>query len=451
MGILVDSLSIINKLAQTASRIDKEQIILSAFMEGNREFFIAARLAYDPLITFGVAKVASVEDDGTVGDYSFADFLALADKLYHRQLTGHAARDAIIDAALRCDAKVWNGFYRRILLKDLKAGVEDKTINKILTRINGEARDFLIPIFGCQLAHDGAKEEHAKKIRGTKMLDIKLDGVRLLSILDKEPNEVTQFTRNGKQNDNFDEIRGALSRVMAELPGSVMLDAEVTSKSFQQLMTQVNRRSEVDTSETRLALFDIVPLSDFRTGMCTITQENRHEMLASLAPMIQRVTNGLVYVVPKVIVDLNTPEGQETFTQFNRDAIAAGYEGIMVKEPNAPYELKRSHAWLKIKPFIEVSLAVVGFEEGKADGKYKGTLGAIIFKGEDDGDQIEVNVGSGLSDELRKVIWENQDSYMGLIGEVRADAKTLERGGTVYSLRFPRFKAFRGFSPGEKI
>ncbi|RYE92534.1 MAG: hypothetical protein EOO77_46665, partial [Oxalobacteraceae bacterium] len=170
MGILVDSLSIINKLAQTASRIDKEQIILSAFMEGNREFFIAARLAYDPLITFGVAKVASVEDDGTVGDYSFSDFLALADKLYHRQLTGHAARDAIIDAALRCDAKVWNGFYRRILLKDLKAGVEEKTINKVLKRIGDDAKHFIIPIFACQLAHDGAADAHARKLRGVKLL-----------------------------------------------------------------------------------------------------------------------------------------------------------------------------------------------------------------------------------------------------------------------------------------
>jgi DNA ligase-1 len=238
---------------------------------------------------------------------------------------------------------------------------------------------------------------------------------------------------------------------MDELPGSVMLDAEVTGQSFQSLMTQVNRRSDVDTAESRLALFDIVPLADFRTGKCDIPQVDRHGILAGLAPMIQRVSNGLIYVVPKVLVDLDTPEGQDSFTQFNRDAIEAGYEGIMVKDPRAPYETKRTTAWLKIKPFIEVSLEVIGFEEGDREGKYRGTLGALVCQGEDDGDKIKVKVGSGLTDEMRKKIWENPDAFLGLIAEIRADAKTLERGSEVYSLRFPRFKAFRGFVPGEKL
>jgi len=34
--------------------------------------------------------------------------------------------------------------------------------------------------------------------------------------------------------------------------------------------------------------------------------------------------------------------------------------------------------------------------------------------------------------------------------EVRADAITSNQDGT-YSLRFPRFKTFRGFETGEKI
>ena len=36
----------------------------------------------------------------------------------------------------------------------------------------------------------------------------------------------------------------------------------------------------------------------------------------------------------------------------------------MIKPAHDGYKCKRSHAWLKIKPFIEVTLTVVGVEEG---------------------------------------------------------------------------------------
>lgn len=449
----ITSLEIIERLSATPGRLDKEQIIFDAFMQGNREFFVGACLAYDPLITFGVKKVALIEeeDDGNPGTFTFKQFLDLANKLRARELTGHAARDAINDAALSSNISVWNGFYRRILLKDLKIGIEDKTINKILGKIGLEAKDYLIPIFGCQLAMDGADEKHAKKLVGKKYLDIKLDGVRLLSFLDKTT-AVTQYTRNGKQNENFTEIVAALELVKKELPASFVLDGEVVSTSFQDLMTQIGRKgSTKDTSSARLALFDMIPLRDFNSGKCDISQADRHKLLAEIAPLLQEKTNGLVYVVPKVPVDLDTPEGQDDFKNFNKEAIEAGYEGVMIKDPRAPYETKRTASWLKVKPWIEVSLEVVDFERGDANGKYKDTLGALVCKGEDDGKLIETNVGSGLSDDIRKIIWADPEAYRGMIVEVRADAMTLERGATVYSLRFPRFKGWRGTVKGEKL
>ena len=60
------------------------------------------------------------------------------------------------------------------------------------------------------------------------------------------------------------------------------------------------------------------------------------------------------------------------------------------------------------------------------------------------------NVGSGLSDDMRDVIWADKASVRGQLVEVRADAVTQNQDGT-YSLRFPRFLRFRGFEPGEKL
>ena len=105
-------------------------------------------------------------------------------------------------------------------------------------------------------------------------------------------------------------------------------------------------------------------------------------------------------------------------------------------------------AWLKLKPFIEVSLEVTDLEEGT--GKNVGRLGALVCSGDDDNKRIAVNVGSGFSDDLRTSIWGSRSSVVGQIVEVRADAVTQNQDGT-YSLRFPRFLRFRGFEAGEKL
>lgn len=451
----MDVVDIIQRLTATNSRIEKEQIIFDAFMNGHRDFFIGAKLAYDPLISFGIAKVAEIiEDDDEAGNYTFNDFINLTNLLRSRKLTGNAARDAIRAAATMCHVKTWNLFYRRVLLKDLKAGVEEKTINKVLNKLlssDPSVENFIIPIFGCQLAHDGGKPVHAKKIKGKCLVDVKLDGTRIITILDKENNEVSQFTRNGKINNNFSNITENLKKVIPFLPGSLVLDGEMVARSFQELMTQFNRKENVDTSTARLALFDVIPLNDFRKGICKTVQSDRHSILSGMVGLFQEHCGQSVFVIPKMKFDLGTEIGKAQFDEFNRNAIDNGYEGIMVKNPNGIYVNKRSADWIKIKPFIEVTLEIISVEEGKEEGKYTGVLGAFVCSGEDDGDKISVNVGSGFSDEQRIDFWNRREELIGMMVEVRADALTLEQGSDIYSLRFPRFKGFRGTIKGEKL
>jgi DNA ligase-1 len=448
------TVTLLRNLASTTSRTEKEQFILDAWMKGERDFFKGCQLAYDILISFGVKKVPElVEDDGAPGTFTFQDFLKLADKLHKRQLTGNAAKEAMNEAALNSDFNTWNEFFRRILLKDMRGGFSESTVNKILEKVgksDPDALNYIVPVFSCQLAKDGADPANAKKVSGKKMLDVKLDGVRLLTVIDKEERTVIQYTRNGKLNTNFPHITKSLEPLLDILPVSMVLDGEVVAKSFQELMTMVNRTKNNDSSTAKLALFDMVPLVDFKAGKCKMKQKDRHTVLSGLMGELQKHTAGTVYVIPKLSVDLDTPEGQKAFAEFNTETVKAGYEGIMVKDPESPYETKRTASWLKIKPFIEVSLTVVGFEEGT--GKNVGMLGAVIFEGEDDGRFIHVNVGGGFSDEERDEIWVNRDKYMGFIGEVRADVLTQDRNSTdVWSLRFPRFKGWRGTKPGEKL
>ena len=432
--------NIIRELEADNSRLAKEAIVEREAKANNVELFEGFRLACDNLITFGVKKIPTHSGPDGQG-LPWVAFKELLQYLRVRDLTGDAARDAIELALTVSTQAQWNDWYRRILIKDLRCGMSESTVNRVCEK---NYPQFAIPVFECQLAHDGAK--HEKKVKGKKILDGKLDGVRCLTVINMESRTVQQFTRNGQLLENFGHITAGLEANIKAFDRSWVLDGEMTGASFQKLMTQVKRKSDVQTNDSVLNLFDMIPLSEFQNGKSTMGQKRRSALLKSMQPIFDKA--GSIVVVDQVEVDLDTDAGQAVFKQYNKDALKAGLEGIMIKDPNAVYECKRSVAWLKQKPFIEVSLEIIGVEEGT--GKNVGRLGAFVCSGEDDGTLITVNVGSGFTDEQRIEFWNSRDTLLGQIVEVRADAITQNQDGS-YSLRFPRFLRFRGFVAGQKI
>jgi DNA ligase-1 len=193
-------------------------------------------------------------------------------------------------------------------------------------------------------------------------------------------------------------------------------------------------------------VFDMIPLEDFERGFWNAQQHKRLDLLDKARKRLTK--DDPVQIMPGLEVDLDTAEGHDVLRRFAEASVGEGYEGIMIKELDAPYECKRSSFWMKWKPTITVDLNIVGFEAGT--GRNSGRLGAIICEGEDNGRRIMVNVGSGLSDSDRDQYWAARDDLLGRVIEVQADAVTQNQDGS-YSLRFPRFVRFRGFEAGEKI
>ena len=431
---------IVEALEADNSRLGKEAIIKDIATDGNNIFFAGAKLALDPMITFGLKQVPEKKDNKGDG-LSWDIFKDLVNDLSQRVATGNNARALVEHAMSIATLEEWNNWYRRILIKDLRCGVSEKTINKVVEKIN---ENYIIPTFSCQLAHDSAN--HEGKLAGQKLVEVKLDGVRVITIV--WPNgRVLQFSRNGKELVNFEHINNQMALTAGHYDVPMVFDGEVMSSSFQDLMKQVHRKSDVQSGDAVLNLFDILPLEDFEEGICTTPQHLRSQTLVGWYNFnMGRLPN--VTVLHQREVDLDSEEGQAEFKKINEQAVAGGYEGIMIKDPDAAYECKRTTAWLKLKPFIEVSLEVVDFEEGT--GRNQGRLGAIICEGVDDDRRIRVNVGSGFSDSNRDSYWAGRNELAGTIAEVRADAVTQNQDGS-YSLRFPRFLRFRGFAPGEKL
>lgn len=136
-----------------------------------------------------------------------------------------------------------------------------------------------------------------------------------------------------------------------------------------------------------------------------------------------------------------------------------GYEGAIVRSPFGEYKFGRSTVreggMIKIKPFEDAEAKVVGFEEQmanlnekttnelgrskrsscKANKEGKDTLGALVVKSEEFG---VFNVGTGMDDALRQLIWNNKRKHMGAIVKFR-----FQRIGSKNKPRIPVFLGFR--------
>jgi DNA ligase-1 len=211
-------------------------------------------------------------------------------------------------------------------------------------------------------------------------------------------------------------------------------------------MRQAHRKSDVETTGMVYHVFDMIPLDDFERGYWNAQQHKRLAMLDRARERLQATDP--VQIMPGMTVDLDSQEEHDTLQDFARASVEQGYEGIMIKDLDAPYECKRSSFWMKWKPTITVDLNITGVEEGT--GRNQGRLGALICEGVDNGRSIRVNVGSGLRDSDRDEFWKHRGDLLARVVEVEADAVTQNQDGT-YSLRFPRFVRFRGFEAGEKI
>lgn len=125
---------------------------------------------------------------------------------------------------------------------------------------------------------------------------------------------------------------------------------------------------------------------------------------------------------------------------YEEDCLNDGYEGLIVRDLDAPYKCGRSTAkeqyLLKLKRFTDAEFEVVGFEERmhngneattsalgrtkrsshKAGKSGRGDLGALVLR---HSDGSTFNCGTGFNDDERRRVWDNQDAYLGALAKIK--------------------------------
>lgn len=88
----------------------------------------------------------------------------------------------------------------------------------------------------------------------------------------------------------------------------------------------------------------------------------------------------------------------ENVQKFLNEILSAGGEGVVIRNPNAPYKTGRNSQILKLKKFYDSECKIIKILKGK--GKNSAKMGALLCKDLKNGEIFKI--GSGFSDGLRE-------------------------------------------------
>ena len=378
------------------------------------------KIAFDPYATYGISTKKlhkSVPATSITGIYSvFELFAYLAQHNTGTDQIVGLCQDFLDEAAVW--GKETADLLEKLICKDLSIGCDAKTINSVIPG--------LIPQFSCMLAE--RYFDRPQYVEGKEfVITTKLDGFRLIVLKDQD-GSIKCYSRVGQLVEGLVEIEEELRN---QLPCNIALDGELTisnyfdmpSKEAYKAASKVIRLKG-DTPKTGLTyrVFDCMTADEFKAQQCDKSYVERRAMLESFPVMTH------VEVLPALYQGSDTSKITEWLTKIT----AEGGEGCMVNLTQAKYQWTRTRDLLKVKKFQSLDLLVVGYEEGS--GRLAGMLGAIHVRYKDGN---IVKVGSGFSDEERKLYFEHPELIMSRIVEIKYFEESRSSVDNTLSLRFP--------------
>lgn len=422
------------QLKRTTTKADKQNII--AEHKDNPLFVDALNFLLNPYITVGLSTKKITKNIDEAPAQIITDFDLLLDYLKEHH-TGNNHDIAVVQSFLNQFDADDKSIFATLITKTLTLGVSAKTVNKALDME-------LIPTFDVQLAFPYAKKIDKYDANDKFYVTQKLDGHRALTMVSLENGQikVTVFTRTGQQIDGLNELHndilnfiGDNRHILYDFPHGIAIDGELLLQNPNQLSTadlfqatSTVLRSDGEKKNITYNVFDVLPLNEFlkQDASQHSYDYRRHQWLD------QMTDSQLVHVIP-VLAEIT----KDDIPEWSNYATNNGWEGVMLNYANGLYQKKRSAELLKVKRMHTADLEIIGFNEA-ISGKFKGQLKSINVRLDDDN---IVQVGSGVTEQVRDEIWKDKEAYIGVMAEIQYFEVTTTETGR--SLRFPVFKAFR--------
>ena len=284
---------------------------------------------------------------------------------------------------------------------------------------------------------------------GEVVVEAKLDGARVQ--VHRDGDEVAVFTRN--LNDVTDRVPEIVEEARSLPLRSVVLDGEALAldgdgrpRPFQETMQRFGRERDPAAASLELRLevrfFDVLHFDG---------DDVLDRPLRARLEVLRRA------VAPRLRIDQIVTADLGAATDFLAATLAAGHEGVMVKDLDAPYEAgRRGSTWRKVKPVHTLDLVVLAAEWGS--GRRRGWLSNLHLGCRDPQTGGFVMLGKtfkGLTDEV--LTWQTEallaleTGREGHVVQVRPQLVVeIAFDGLVRSTRYPggvalRFARVRGY------
>ena len=308
-------------------------------------------------------------------------------------------------------------FFIESITKKLRMGFNVSSIQK--------AYPGLVDKFEVQRAKSYV--DHKKKVSGNPFsLSEKKNGIRCITI--KKDGVITNLTRQNKVIKGLNEINKEIAQLKDGVYDGELVTKDEPNLRLRNILQETKKivNSDMENKIVNYWIFDYLTIEEFEGEGSKDNYFERRD---------NNPVNNTNFDSVRVIPELYRGKDTEIIATLLDDLVdVQGREGLMYYQ-DKPYVKKRTDNILKVKKKYSSDLKVIGFEEGK--GKYKGMLGALLL------DYKGFPLGcSGMSDELRVEIWNDQNKYLGVIVEVEHEQESQNEGGGL-SLEYPAFIQWR--------
>lgn len=410
-------IQIVNLITQTSSTKEKERILRDNV--DNELLKQVLEYCYNPSKVYGIAKKSL--NKPTTKESTKTNIFMVLDWLQ----TVNRSNDVVdeVNAFLQKSEEREKELYIKILLKDLRCGISEKTILKVFPR--------LFYLHEIQQAYP-MKESNQPKVGEWFALQEKYNGIRG----DYLPNLQNIVSRQGIAFKKLDHIIKEIELLFGD---TIVVDGELIRNNKDGLTDEENftltcslvNSDDVDKTDIVFRIYDIVPISEFLEGQSKLKFKDRYKLMMTFEAKAKAL--GLTHLLFSHNLYEGTDQSkiQELLDKMDRE----GKEGLMLYK-NDFYKCKRHNGILKVKSFLSCDVKCIGVYEG--EGKYEGMLGGIIvdYKGYDCG------CGSGFSDELRELYWNHREEIVGRVVQIKYKTESKNKQGGL-SMQFPIFQCVR--------
>ena len=264
------------------------------------------------------------------------------------------------------------------------------------------------------------KKGQEKDLEFPLLASPKIDGVRMYI------KDGVGYTRSNKliPNKHVQNIIKSFNNILDGCDGELVVGNPYDKDVYNNTSGAVRRES--GEPDVTFCVFDLCHIPD-------LDYENRLRLL--LRPFKGfRVASEDFPEVFFQLVDTKLITSYEELEAYEREVLALGYEGVILRSPTALYKQGRStlkeQGMIKLKRFLDAEAEIIGFEElmhnhnqavtnalglterssHKENLEGGNKLGALICKTPEG---VEFKIGTGFNDAQRQEFWKRRDELLG--------------------------------------